>query len=342
MGGSVYAIAGGRGGVGKTTTASNLGVVLGQAGYDVVVVDADLALASLGRRLGVTHDPTVHDVLADEATVSDAVVEGPGGMAVLTGSRTLDAYGDADARGLGDVFGLLTIAYDVVLVDAAAGFQQAAFVVFDEADATLLLATPDDVAVADADRVASVVDETSGEVLGAAFTRADERAARQVVDRLSLDVKGVVPPHEVRDGAPIAARDPDGDAAAAYRTLAGTLPAVEADRVAPPTPDVAAADEASASPADEPTSEDAAAGAGGTPDGADASDEAGGGAADDGDATSARPSDESGPTETADEGDRSDPEPAADADDPAAGRQDGDDGASGVLDLASRQLDDDG
>ncbi|PSP81896.1 hypothetical protein BRC83_10655 [Halobacteriales archaeon QS_1_68_17] len=40
----VYAFAGGKGGVGKTTTAVNVGVTLSADSHDVVVVDADLEM----------------------------------------------------------------------------------------------------------------------------------------------------------------------------------------------------------------------------------------------------------------------------------------------------------
>ncbi|NHN64315.1 MinD/ParA family protein, partial [Haloarcula sp. JP-Z28] len=53
MAGYVCTIAGGKGGVGKTTTAVNLGAVLQEMDYDVAVVDADLGMANLGSMLSV-------------------------------------------------------------------------------------------------------------------------------------------------------------------------------------------------------------------------------------------------------------------------------------------------
>ncbi len=44
---TVYAIASGKGGVGKTTTTVNLGTALAEAGERVAIVDTDLGMANL-------------------------------------------------------------------------------------------------------------------------------------------------------------------------------------------------------------------------------------------------------------------------------------------------------
>ena len=59
MRGHCYAVASGKGGVGKTTTAVNTATAMARRGHDVVVVDADLAMTNLGRvvGVGVVQDP---------------------------------------------------------------------------------------------------------------------------------------------------------------------------------------------------------------------------------------------------------------------------------------------
>lgn len=72
----VYAIANQKGGVGKTTTAVNLGACIAEAGYGTLIVDSDpQANATVG--LGVPRDakPGLYDVLAGEAQASDSLVE---------------------------------------------------------------------------------------------------------------------------------------------------------------------------------------------------------------------------------------------------------------------------
>jgi chromosome partitioning protein len=72
----IVAIANQKGGVGKSTTAVNLGASLAEIGFRVLVVDLDpQGNASTG--LGIRHearDTTVYDVLVSEAPVEDAIV----------------------------------------------------------------------------------------------------------------------------------------------------------------------------------------------------------------------------------------------------------------------------
>ena len=72
----VYALANQKGGVGKTTTAVNLGAYLASAGYSVLLVDLDPqanATSSLGvNRKGLTH--STYEVLLDGVPPAQAIM----------------------------------------------------------------------------------------------------------------------------------------------------------------------------------------------------------------------------------------------------------------------------
>jgi chromosome partitioning protein len=72
--GTIYAVANQKGGVGKTTTAVNLAACVAEAEYRALVVDIDPQCnATVG--LGMPKDlgPTIYDVLAGEASATDAI-----------------------------------------------------------------------------------------------------------------------------------------------------------------------------------------------------------------------------------------------------------------------------
>jgi chromosome partitioning protein len=71
----VYAIANQKGGVGKTTTAVNVGACIAEAGYATLVVDADpQANATVGLGVARTRAPGLYEVLTDQASAEDALV----------------------------------------------------------------------------------------------------------------------------------------------------------------------------------------------------------------------------------------------------------------------------
>ena len=70
----IVAILSGKGGVGKTTTALNLGLALQEMGESVVIVDVDMTVSNLGMQLGsFKFDKTLHDVVDNNVPIFDAI-----------------------------------------------------------------------------------------------------------------------------------------------------------------------------------------------------------------------------------------------------------------------------
>lgn len=72
----VYAIANQKGGVGKTTTAVNVGACVAEAGYPTLLIDADpQANATVGLGVARAHTPGLYEVLSGEVPISRAITK---------------------------------------------------------------------------------------------------------------------------------------------------------------------------------------------------------------------------------------------------------------------------
>jgi flagellar biosynthesis protein FlhG len=122
----VIAVTGGKGGVGKTNVAVNLGVALAELGRRVVLLDADLGLANIDILLGISPKRNLEDVLRAEATLTDILVDGPGGIRIVPASSGTQAMMNLNAMqhaGLINAFNEISHDVDVLIIDTAAGIS---------------------------------------------------------------------------------------------------------------------------------------------------------------------------------------------------------------------------
>ena len=85
-----YAIISGKGGVGKTTSAVNLGTCLNHLGEDVIIVDANLTTPNVGIHLGAPIVPiTLNHALNNQAKFEDAIYEHETGTKIMPASLSL-------------------------------------------------------------------------------------------------------------------------------------------------------------------------------------------------------------------------------------------------------------
>ncbi|MFC6826807.1 cell division ATPase MinD [Halopelagius fulvigenes] len=229
--GRVYAVVSAKGGVGKTTTTTNLAAALAAAGADVAVVDGDLGMANLAGALGVVPtEPTLHDVLAGEADVTEATQEGPHGMAVVPGATDLDAFARADPEGLRAVLSELADRHEYVLLDTGAGLSNDTVVPLTYVDEALLVSTTGRDALGDTEKTRQVAVRLDVPVAGAVLTRADpeDPNVATVEEQLDAEILRAIPDEPVvrragDAGEPLTTFAPGSPAAAAYRALAADL-----------------------------------------------------------------------------------------------------------------------
>jgi ATP-binding protein involved in chromosome partitioning len=244
----IYAIASGKGGVGKSTVTANLAVAMAQDGLKVGVLDADIFGFSIPRMLGITTQPTRLDnmllpPIAHEVKAVSIGMFVPEGQPVVWRGPMLHR---AVEQFLADVFwGDL----DVLLLDLPPGTGDVAISVAQllPHSEIVVVTTPQTAASEVAERAGAVAIQTQQGVVGVIENMAwldqpdgsrleifgsggGARVAERLTSLLGTDVPllGQVPldivAREAGDaGTPVVASDPESPAAVAFRALARTL-----------------------------------------------------------------------------------------------------------------------
>lgn len=122
----VLAIASGKGGVGKTNVAVNLGICLSALGRRVMLLDADMGLANVDVLLGLHPRYNLSHLFNGERSLEEIVVQGPGGLLIVPGASGIQRMSElplAEQAGLIRAFGENETDVDVMIVDAAAGIS---------------------------------------------------------------------------------------------------------------------------------------------------------------------------------------------------------------------------
>ncbi|MBN2137034.1 MAG: MinD/ParA family protein [Sedimentisphaerales bacterium] len=150
---TVLAIASGKGGVGKTNIAANLGICLAASGKRVVLLDADISLANLDVILDVNSTYNISHLLNGQKSIEEIIHVGPKGLEILCGASGIEdlaELGEFQRRRLIDELSSLQDQRDVIIVDSAAGISKTVVSFCLAADHALVVTTPEATAITDA------------------------------------------------------------------------------------------------------------------------------------------------------------------------------------------------
>ncbi|MFP4217794.1 MAG: chromosome partitioning protein ParA, partial [Salinarchaeum sp.] len=173
--------------------------------------------------LPADNGPTLHDVLADRASVEQALHR-HGQLTLLPGGRSLAALRAADPVRLVSVLEALDDRYDRVVVDCPAGLAADVGLALYAADRSVLVTTPDHVALPDAVRTRALVRVLDAGVQRVVLNKAGAAPPTDAVrEALGIPVEVLPADDRIADataaGQPVVIRYPDTDPAEATRRL---------------------------------------------------------------------------------------------------------------------------
>ena len=147
--GLVISLFGAKGGVGKTTVATNVGVALSALmGQSAVLIDADTGFGDVAAMLDLKPRQTIIDLLrdidnVDRDTVADYLTCHASGLWVLPAPRGTLQWRSVAPEGLRKIIDLLARRFDLVLVDSAGALSDISLAVLEEANMVLWITSPD-------------------------------------------------------------------------------------------------------------------------------------------------------------------------------------------------------
>ena len=192
----VIGVLSGKGGVGKTTLVSNLGVSLAQEGKNVAIVDANLTGANLGLHFGLLSYPvSIHDVMSDEALITDAMYKHPSGVDIIPASLSIEHI-DTEPKNLRSSIDEFLGDKDFVLIDAATGLDRETLNAIDMSDEVLIVTHPELPTISDALRTKTIAEKYGKDVIGIVLNRVnrkDDLNKDNVSSFFELPVIGAIP-----------------------------------------------------------------------------------------------------------------------------------------------------
>lgn len=233
--GEAIVVTSGKGGVGKTTTSANLGTALALQGKKVCMVDTDIGLRNLDVVMGLENRIVYDlvDVVEGRCRLSQALIKDKRfeELYLLPAAQTKDKHAITPDN-VREIILELKKDFEIVIIDCPAGIEQGFKNAVAGADKAIVVTTPENAAVRDADRIIGLLEKENLESPKLVINRIKASMVKkgemldidEICSILAIDLLGVVPDDELvikaaNSGEPTV-MNPASRAALAYRNIA--------------------------------------------------------------------------------------------------------------------------
>jgi len=202
--GRIFSIMSGKGGVGKSTLAAALAEFYARQGRQVALLDGDTGLRCadllLGMQNSVVYD--LGDIVNKTCALGDALVQSPALPTLhLLAAPQMMRPSDLKAKEMGRLITTLADEKEIVILDAPAGIGRGLKNLLGAAAEPIIVATPDDVSVRDAEKLSALLFQREEPRPGIVFNRVSPALVRTgemtppdaLAASLDLPLLGVIP-----------------------------------------------------------------------------------------------------------------------------------------------------
>ena len=229
----ILSILSAKGGVGKTTTTTNLAASLVKRGKSVIALDGNITTPNLGLHLGVPLFPvTLHDVLRGRASIGEAMYVHPSGIKVVPASLSASAirkiHSDRFQKALRGLFNRR----GYILIDGAAGLGKEARAAMYASDGVIIVTNPEITAVADALKAIKLAERRGVHVVGVVVNRVAKKKYEmkigEIAQMLECPIIGIIPedsavPESIAKRMPVVHYRPRARASIGFKKTAASL-----------------------------------------------------------------------------------------------------------------------
>lgn len=198
----VIVVTSGKGGVGKTSVTSNLGVSLAKS-HKVCLIDADLGLKNLDVVLGIENRVIfdMQDVIGGVCSLAQALVKDKrnNNLFILPACKSLDVQ-KINFMYLEKIIENLKESFDYILIDSPAGIERGFYNAIKSADEAIVVVTLDISSIRDADKVIGILNSNNIQEVKLVINRVNMKHIEEgislsisdAVDVLGVGVLGIV------------------------------------------------------------------------------------------------------------------------------------------------------
>ncbi|WP_294703160.1 septum site-determining protein MinD [uncultured Fusobacterium sp.] len=230
----VIVITSGKGGVGKTTTTSNIGVGLALKGRKVLLIDTDIGLRNLDVVMGLENRIVYDlvDVVEERCRIAQALIKDKrcSNLCLLPAAQIRDKN-DVSPEQMKNLVEKLRKDFDYILIDCPAGIEQGFKNAIAAADEAIVVTTPEISAARDADRIIGLLEANDirnpklivNRIKMEMVKAGNMLSVDDMLDILAIELIGVVPDDEnivisTNKGEPLVYKG-DSLAAHAYKNI---------------------------------------------------------------------------------------------------------------------------
>jgi len=182
--GTIITVFGAKGGIGKTTIASNLAVALTtEAHQTVVLVDMDTRFGDVAITMDIPVERSIADLArnldnVDRASLRDYLVEHESGVRILPAPTRPSDWRNLSAQHIRDVVDILAQTHDFVILDTPGTFNEIVAAAIEVGTMILLITTLDMASIKDTVLALEMLHERFGN---------DEERIKVVLNRAGMD-----------------------------------------------------------------------------------------------------------------------------------------------------------